>query len=40
MILSYFVFHEPFTVHKVTAMVFHTLANVGINGAEIRAHGL
>lgn len=33
MILSYFVFHEPFTVPKVSAMVIVTIGILCINGA-------
>lgn len=40
MILSYFVFHEPFTVPKVSAMVIVTIGIVCINGADVQAHGL
>ena len=40
MILSYFVFHEPFTVPKVAAMVIVTVGIVCINGADFQAHGL
>lgn len=40
MILSYFVFHEPFTVPKITAMVIVTVGIVCINGADFQAHGL
>lgn len=40
MILSYFVFHEPFTVPKVSAMVIVTIGILCINGAADQAHGL
>mgnify|MGYP000059068003 FL=1 len=40
MILSYFVFHEPFTVPKVSAMVIVTVGILCINGADVQAHGL
>lgn len=40
MILSYFVFHEPFTVPKVSAMVIVTIGILCINGADVQAHGL
>ncbi|WP_337742134.1 EamA family transporter, partial [Megasphaera sp.] len=40
MILSYFVFHEPFTVPKVSAMVIVTVGILCINGAADQAHGL
>lgn len=40
MILSYFVFHEPFTVPKVSAMVIVTVGILCINGANVQAHGL
>lgn len=40
MILSYFVFHEPFTIPKVSAMVIVTIGIVCINGADVQAHGL
>lgn len=40
MILSYFVFHEPFTLPKVAAMVIVTLGILCINGADFQAHGL
>lgn len=40
MILSYFVFHEPFTVPKVSAMIIVTIGIVCINGADVQAHGL
>ena len=40
MILSRFVFKEPFTVPKVTAMVLVTLGIIAINGADFQAHGL
>lgn len=40
MILSYFVFHEPFTVPKVSAMVIITVGILCINGADVQAHGL
>ena len=37
MILSYFVFHEPFTVPKVSAMVIVTVGILCINGAADQA---
>lgn len=40
MILSYFVFHEPFTVPKVSAMIIVTVGILCINGADVQAHGL
>lgn len=40
MFLSYFVFHEPFTVPKVSAMVIVTIGILCINGADVQAHGL
>ena len=40
MILSYFVFHEPFTLPKVAAMVIVTVGILCINGADVQAHGL
>lgn len=40
MILSYFVFHEPFTLPKVAAMVIVTIGILCINGADFQAHGL
>ena len=40
MILSYFVFHEPFTVPKVSAIVIVTVGILCINGAADQAHGL
>lgn len=40
MILSYFVFHEPFTVPKVSAMVIVTIGILCINSADVQAHGL
>ena len=40
MILSYFVFHESFTVPKVSAMVIVTVGILCINGADVQAHGL
>lgn len=40
MILSYFFFHEPFTVPKVSAMVIVTIGILCINGADVQAHGL
>ena len=40
MILSRFVFKEPFTLPKVTAMILVTLGIMAINGADFKAHGL
>lgn len=40
MILSYFVFYEPFTVPKVSAMIIVTVGILCINGADVQAHGL
>lgn len=40
MILSRFVFKEPFTIPKVTAMVLVTLGIMAINGADFQDHGL
>ena len=40
MILSRFVFKEPFTLPKVTAMILVTFGIMAINGADFQAHGL
>ena len=40
MILSRFIFHEPFTLPKVSGMIIVTFGMICINGADFQANGL